>query len=378
MNALVICYSNLSKDPRVLRQIRYLSNHTVVTAGYEATKLGLQFIELRYHQTSLFWKLWKLLMLLTKNDEAVYWNGAKKHDYKILSEVNFDLIVANDLEALPLAIKLARSRSGVRVIFDAHEYYPGTFQETSLIATLLKSYVVRSCKNYLHKADHMTTVAKGIGKLYYQNFGVESSVIRNTNKYWDLEPSGTGDTDIQLVHHGYALPMRKIEIMIKMMDYLDKRFTLNFYLVPAPLFIDYYDSLKELAKGRDDRIVFHEPVPTDQIPGELNKYDIGVFILPPTNENYANALPNKFFEFIQARLMIAIGPSPEMSSVVSEYELGLITQNYEYKEIAEEFNQLTSERIMHFKQNSHKAAKSLSEDTDQKVFLSILQKLEVT
>ena len=33
----------------------------------------------------------------------------------------------------------------------------------------------------------------------------------------------------------------------------------------------------------------------------INQFDLGVYLLPPVNFNSAHALPNKFFEFIQAR-----------------------------------------------------------------------------
>ena len=53
-----------------------------------------------------------------------------------------------------------------------------------------------------------------------------------------------------------------------------------------------------------------------ELPRMANDYDVGLYLLPPTNFNQRYALPNKFFEFIQGRLAIAIGPSPEMAKLV--------------------------------------------------------------
>ena len=60
----------------------------------------------------------------------------------------------------------------------------------------------------------------------------------------------------------------------------------------------------------------------------INKYDMGVFLLPPINFNYENTLPNKLFDFIQARLGIAIGPTPEMAEIVNHYKIGLVSEHF--------------------------------------------------
>ena len=72
----------------------------------------------------------------------------------------------------------------------------------------------------------------------------------------------------------------------------------------------------------DPRIRILPPVKSDDVVYTINQYDIGVFLIPPVNFNYANTLPNKLFDFIQARLGIAIGPTPEMASIVDRYGNG--------------------------------------------------------
>ena len=45
----------------------------------------------------------------------------------------------------------------------------------------------------------------------------------------------------------------------------------------------------------------------------MNACDVGVFCMPPINVNARYALPNKFFDFVQARLAVAVGPAEEMA-----------------------------------------------------------------
>jgi|SRR5690606_37717206 len=91
----------------------------------------------------------------------------------------------------------------------------------------------------------------------------------------------------------------------------------------------------------------------------LNAFDVGVFLLPPVNPNYEYALPNKLFEFIQARLAVAIGPSPDMAEVVDGHQCGIVSQSFSPEEFAALINGLTYERLNAYKRASHSAAAEL-------------------
>jgi hypothetical protein len=97
----------------------------------------------------------------------------------------------------------------------------------------------------------------------------------------------------------------------------------------------------------------------------LNKYDIGLFILETTTFNYKFALPNKLFEFIQARLAIAIAPSPEMKEIVKKYDLGIVADNFTPTGMADKIKELSREKIMYFKNQSHLHSKELSAENNE-------------
>ncbi|MBX7491583.1 capsular biosynthesis protein, partial [Helicobacter sp. Faydin-H70] len=105
------------------------------------------------------------------------------------------------------------------------------------------------------------------------------------------------------------------------------------------------------------------------------QYDIGFYILQPTNYNGYFALPNKFFEFIQARLAIAIGPSPEMARYVKEYHLGIIAKDFTPQSMAQELNKLTKQDILKYKENANKTARILNAEKEGEKILKILEEL---
>ena len=71
-------------------------------------------------------------------------------------------------------------------------------------------------------------------------------------------------------------------------------------------------------------------------------------------------MPNKFFDFIQARLAIAVGPTPEMAALVHQYKIGVVSSDFSPERLAQQLNSLTQQQLADFKQNSVYAAKELN------------------
>ena len=129
-------------------------------------------------------------------------------------------------------------------------------------------------------------------------------------------------------------------------------------------------------KYKDDkRVSFIDPVGTHEISKKINEYDIGIYILPPLNFNNINALPNKFFEFIQGRLAVAIGPMPAMAEIVKRYSLGVVAQDYTSRSLATAIKNLSRENIYKCKKNAEAAAMELSEEKNKQTLLEEIKKL---
>jgi hypothetical protein len=107
----------------------------------------------------------------------------------------------------------------------------------------------------------------------------------------------------------------------------------------------------------------------------LNQYDIGVYLLEPVNFNFLHSLPNKFFEFIQARLAVAIGPSPEMARLVREYDLGVVADDFSPQALAQCLLGLDLKRIEYYKSQSHKVAHLLSAEQNKKILLDLVERV---
>jgi hypothetical protein len=161
---------------------------------------------------------------------------------------------------------------------------------------------------------------------------------------------------IRLIYHGALIQSRHIEDMIDVMCLLGSNYELDIMGTVSTGNEAYLNYLQSYAK-KANNVRFIPPVNFDNIIPFINSYDIGIFLLRPNNFNYTHALPNKLYEFIQAKLAIAIGPSVEMKAVVEQYDLGVVSEDFSPESLAAKIRQLDRQEIQRFKMNAVSASK---------------------
>jgi hypothetical protein len=231
--------------------------------------------------------------------------------------------------------------------------------------------MVHLCEKYLPRSAAVTTVCDSIAQLYTERFGIVTQVMRNSGPWQDLVPTNVGAGSVRLVHSGAADHGRSLETMIDVTMRLDDRYTLDLYLVPVGDGGRFLEALKQRASGCE-RIRFHPPVAPSALPETLNSYDVGISWLPPTHANAQYALPNKFFDFVQARLAISVGPSVEMASLVNRYGLGVVSDGYSIESCVKSLSSLSATQISQAKSASDAASRELSFSADESVARSIV------
>jgi glycosyltransferase involved in cell wall biosynthesis len=143
--------------------------------------------------------------------------------------------------------------------------------------------------------------------------------------------------------------------------------------------VDVQNSLQAIRKiaSNNHNIIFREPVPFVKLISTLNSYDVAVIFFPDGTVNNLYGLPNKFFEAIQARLMIITTPLPDMAKLVLEHDLGIVLPSYSLDALDDCLKQLTPSIVEHHKRAAHVAAKKLCfefEETKLKTLFETLQK----
>jgi len=200
---------------------------------------------------------------------------------------------------------------------------------------------------------------------------VNFEIVRSVPDSIPLEVGDVSKEQIRMVHHGGAIRSRKIENMIKIAQQLGDRYSLDLYLTGEP---GYLTELKEMLKTVRN-VTIREPIAFDNIIPTLNRYDIGLYYLEPASFNLKYCLPNKLFEFIQARLMVSIGPSPDMADVVNHYGCGVVADEFSIESMVDSVSNQTRESIQQYKENSQKASTELCFEKEKEVLDSMIEKM---
>jgi len=367
---LIMAITDLSKSPRPIRQIKALKDKNIVdTIGLKASGLEEKFYKLK--KSSIVVEFLRLPLLLFRAYKLYYWDRYKKRVLKKIKNKSYDLIIVHEVRMLPLAFKISDTS---KIVLDAHEYSPENFEDNLIWRIFIKHFYIYLCNNFINKCDKVITVCDGISELYSKNFNVNCKVVTNATEYFNLIPQSSDSDKIRIIHHGNASSSRKLELMIEMMRHLDRRFELYLMLVANRTNKIYFNKLKKLSKNYNN-IYFLDPVPYNEIVPYSNQFDIGIQFHPPVNINLKFGLGNKFFEFIQSRLAIAIGPSVEMMKIVKKYNLGVVSDTFKPLDMAKKLNELSKDEIFRFKNNSHNNALELSSNSNEKIFLEIIDEV---
>ncbi len=360
---LCVSFSPIYADSRVLRQLEVLKQHgNVTTVGYGSAPEGVaRHIEVPEGASSLPETPLGVAKLALHLHKAVELKapGEKAVLEEVLSSGPYDLVVANDARAFPLAFAAA---GGAPVLADMHEWAAEERATVLVWRLLVGPYMEYLCKKYLPRAAAVTSVSAGLAGLYSERYGVDAGLVRNAADLRDLKPTPVDPHVIRLVHSGTADAERNIVELIDAVDQLGDRYSLDLYLIEVPG--GHLNVIRKLA-GASPRVTLHDPVPPESLPAVLNQYDLGVFLYPLKTLSHLYHLPNKFFDFVQARLGLVFSPAPEIDAHIAEYGLGIITPDTTANGLVTALRDLTAEDVAGFKKAADRSAQALSSEPDR-------------
>lgn len=348
---LIISFSPIARDARILKQIALLGpDHRITTCGYGPAPEGVES-HVEVPAGTINRVNGKLAAL--RQFRRVYWSQqgpawAREHLHG-----SWGAVIANDADTVLLAYEVAPPE---RVHVDLHEFFPALHAQNPTWRRFVAPYFRWLVRRHVRRAASVSTVSAAIAREYQNLIGREVFVVTNAAPHRpDLGPTPVG-SPIRLVHSGAALRNRELTVIVEATALARNDVTLDLYLAPNdPAYIEELRAMGE----QNGRVVVHDPVPYRELAQTLNAYDVGVHVLPPVNRNHELALPNKIFDYTQARLGLVVGPSVEMADHVRTHGLGVVTQGFTAAEVAAGLEELSASTVESFKQNSHAIAREV-------------------
>lgn len=376
---LILMFTPYLREPRAMRQVEFFKKDydvTVVSFG-EVQEDGFEHIQIPHPiPRSLITKivsglLYRIFLTLKLFRLSSRLYPVQRWVYNRLKNRTWDYVIAHDIVTLPLANRIDSIHG---VIADMHEYAPRQYDHNAQWMKSTGAYFSWVTRHEMTKVKAAITVSQGIANEYREQFGIPVSVIMNATSYHELKPSSKADDVIRLVHSGVAAAHRGLDLYVDAVLSTTSNVTLDFYLVTDG-HEAYYEQLIASAKN-DPRITFHNPVAYDQLIVTLNKYDVGLSLIAPSTFNHKKTLPNKFFDYIQARLGIISGPSDEIIPFIMEYKVGEITEGFTAHDLTHVLDNLSVEAVHQMKNHSHAVADMLSGEREMVKLKQILANMK--
>lgn len=359
---LILSFSPIAADARVLKQVALLTpRYEVVTCGYGVAPDGVAE-HIRVPDELAIWRYPRLSVMLRRYRSA-YWGNAAIHFARTaLAGRRFDVVLADDVDAVPLALSLQPS-CGVHA--DLHEYAPRQHDELRRFRWFVKPFIEWMCRRYVARAASTTTVSASIAREYERRFGFRPEVVTNAAPYVEAEPTPP-HTPLRIVHSGAALRNRRLETLIEAVAGADSGATLDLFLTANDA--AYLAELRDAVAATEGRVRLNDPVPYARLAETLRSFDVGIHVLPPVNVNNQWALPNKIFDYVQARLAVVVGPSPEMADYVRRYGLGVVTDGFGVDDVRRSIDGLDAAAVARMKAAAAAGARELSSEDQVRVW----------
>lgn len=360
----------VSSDPRYdTRSSKYLS--TLLEAGFKAKVVGISSDGTGERKEELVRAL-------------VSAKGGKRFFLEFYQKVIPEMyrspakiVIAGDLFSLPPAIinkhRYSKGAKPVKLIYDSKELY----EELPSLKAKRTSFLFWNLveKSSIRYVDAVLTVNQSIADILEAKWHLPTSVVMNVP---DLSnPPNTTEKSfdkIFLTFSGGLQRGRGLHNLINLLTVLPEKYELRF--VGDGILRKELEQ-QALSLKLEKRVHFVGRVNNSEVVNELSKSHIGVYLMENTGLCHYLALPNKFFQFISARLPVIVPHFPEMEKIVRQYEIGAAVDPTNIHETAQKVLQFTSDKNMYdrFVSNCEKAAGVLNWQVEKEKFLKAVHNL---
>ena len=119
------------------------------------------------------------------------------------------------------------------------------------------------------------------------------------------------------------------------------------------------------------QLSLHKQIPFDELKSFTPTALLGLSLEEDLGLNYRYALPNKIFDYIQARIPILVSDLPEMRRIVESYNIGEILNERKPEELASQINKFLENLHLNnlLAMNLEKAAQELCWENEQNIML---------
>lgn len=313
----------------------------------------------------------------------------------LIVELHPDIISAHDYIALLVAyisVRKCKGTSQPKLIYDSHEYELGRRHRTQI-----RRFLVKSIEGFLIRRSVLTIVpcepaADRLQQVYH--LAKKPVVIKSTPNRWILDNQKVynirqmlrsrfnANTSFIMMSHGLFYSVYNLKKIICLLPELED---CALVVMGNENETGYLDGLKEIVMKENvsDKVAFIPAVPYAELSNYVAAADVGLLIFSKDLLNGLYALPNKFFENIQAETPIIASAFPAMMPIIEKYGFGITVDPDNEAEIVCAITRMKNDKKFYaeLKENINIAKQELCWENEQQVLkeaLLTIQKVDET
>lgn len=286
-----------------------------------------------------------------------------------------DVYWANDLDSLWPNFIISRLHSSL-LVYDSHEY----FTESVYKAASRKAWEKLE-KSIFPRLKNIITVNNSIKKVYEEKYKVPVTVIRNVpyKSTLNLEngiPDFPNDKKVLVIQGMGINENRGSEEAVQAMQFLPDDFHLVFIGTGTVI-----SKLKQMVIDwkLSSKVYFLDVMPYDRMMQYTRQCFLGlIFEKIDFTDQHKFALPNKFFDYIQAGIPVLSSKATEIKLLIEKYQVGDFIISFEPKEIAATILAISKnmEEYRLWKHNTIQAAEECNWENEEKVLIDFMNNLQ--
>jgi glycosyltransferase involved in cell wall biosynthesis len=260
--------------------------------------------------------------------------------------LTFDVVHANDLDTLPAAV-VVKWKTGARVIYDSHEYWPYSDVE----AHAFESRFWRRLEGFLVRfADAAFTVSDSLADELTRSYGRQFSALPNCEPNPLVQPTVLSEVQpsqgpVRFLYQGNFAPQRGLEELLSAWTMLSESRAQLCLRGPASPSRDACKRLTEELELRAPRVQFLDPVHEGELVSAAVEFDVGVIPYKPDALAYRFACPNKLSQYMQAGLAILSNNLPYVAGLLERYSCGVVYDSKDAVSVARAVDRLASDPV---------------------------------
>ncbi|MFK5959170.1 MAG: glycosyltransferase [Lutibacter sp.] len=275
-----------------------------------------------------------------------------------------NILLSNDLDTLLPNFMMSKLLQ-IPLVFDSHEL----FSELPSIRGRYSQKVWRFLENWLvPKQKYFFTVSGSIANWFYENYGVKPLVLKNFPRY--------KNTPFKEAQHKYILYQgslnkgRGLLALIKAMQTIE-----------IPLKIAGEGPYKSKIEKKiielklENKVLLLGNLDPEKLVLITQNATLGISLEEDLGLSYRYSLPNKLFDYIQAKTPVLATYLPEIKNVVESYKVGEIIEDHSPKNIVKGISKILENGKYYYQLNLEEASKELIWENQEKMLLSFFRNI---